>query len=111
MNISVKKRSIARIADNAQTLGNIREKNVAITIWERPKLSGLLGLNLNNIVDARFMADIDVLPDILSDAMYDAGHKKGRERDILHTDILMLAKLFADIMQTDSVEILSLIHI
>ena len=105
MNLSVKERSIARIADNAQTLDAIREENVSIAIWERPILSSLLGLKLDNIVDTRFMVDIDDLPDTLSEAMDGAGHERGAVRDLLHADILMLANRFADIMQSDYVEI------
>jgi len=105
MSVSVKERSIARIDENAETLGAIQEKEVAITIWERPTLSGLMELKLDSIVDACFTADIDELPDILNTAMDEAGHERHSARDILHTDILMLANRFADIMQTDFVEI------
>lgn len=105
MSININQHSIARISECPQTLNTIQETDVSIAIWQRSALSNMLGLKLDNIIDARFTADISELADTLDDAMNEAGYERNSARDILHMDVLMLANRFVNIMKTNKVEI------
>ncbi|WP_430413796.1 DUF1826 domain-containing protein [Parasphingorhabdus sp.] len=105
MSMDTKARSIAFTARNPKALRAIRVEGVGIAIWERSAPSGLSELKLDEIVDIRFTADIDKLSATLDNVLDDAGHERGVARDILHNDILLLADHFAQIMQSEFVEI------
>ncbi|MEP2990340.1 MAG: DUF1826 domain-containing protein [Parasphingorhabdus sp.] len=105
MSVAVRERSIALIAGNTETLNAIRDESVSIALWERVVSSSLSKLNLDSIADVRFTASVDALPDALSDALDEADHQRGSARDILHKDILVLANRFAQVMETEYVEI------
>ncbi|MEP4338922.1 MAG: DUF1826 domain-containing protein, partial [Roseobacter sp.] len=53
----------------------------------------------------RFTANMDELHDVLHDTLDEAGHQKGDPRDILHSDIVALVHRFAEVMETQCVEI------
>ncbi|WP_417591593.1 DUF1826 domain-containing protein [Parasphingorhabdus sp.] len=105
MSIDTKERPIVLTAGNIEALDAIRDEDISIALWERELPAGLSELNLDDIADIRFTADIDELHGPLDDALDEAGHRKGSPRDALHNDIVALAKCFARIMETDLVEI------
>jgi len=105
MSVTMIERSTALIAGNIEALDAIRDDDISIALWERELPTGLSKLNLDNIADIRFTAAVDELHGVLADALDDAGHKKGPQRNALCSDIVTLANGFARIIKTDLVEI------
>tara|TARA_R110002033_G_scaffold54019_4_gene102386 strand:- start:2182 stop:2799 length:618 start_codon:yes stop_codon:yes gene_type:complete len=105
MSVTMIERSTALIAGNIEALDAIRDDDISIALWERELPTGLSKLNLDNIADIRFTAAVDELHGVLADALDDAGHKKGPQRNALRSDIVTLATRFADLMKTGLVEI------
>ncbi|MEP2102538.1 MAG: DUF1826 domain-containing protein [Parasphingorhabdus sp.] len=105
MSVDMKERSIALIAGKAKVLSAIRDEGVSIALWERSAPQSLSELKLDDIADVRFTASVKELPDMLINALDDAGHETSVARDMLQIDILALANRFAQVMQTELVEI------
>jgi len=60
---------------------------------------------LNGIADVRFTTGLEALPDALEHALDAAEYIRSNARDILQNDILQLSRQFAEIMQTEFVEV------
>lgn len=95
----------AIIASNADVLQAIRDEDVSLAIWERATPSAVASLPLNGIRNIRFHASLGELSELLEIHLKEAGYKKGIGRNILITDIAMLANRFAAVMDVAEVEI------
>lgn len=97
--------SNAVIAANAEVLRAIRDEDVAMAIWERDAPSAIGSIALNGISNVRFQTAPGELPDMLEKHLDTAGFAKGIGRNMLVTDIAMLANRFAAVMDASEVEI------
>lgn len=97
--------SSAIIAGDAGVLRAIREDDVSLAIWERDAPPAIETIALKDIRNVRFQAALGELPDLLDQNLGAAGFGKGIGRNMLLTDIAMLASRFAQIMDVAEVEI------
>ena len=103
MVIDTKSRAV--IADDADALRSIRDENVAIAVWERDAISAISNLPLESIKGIRFQAPLGELPNCLETKLDAAGIKKSMARNMLITDVAMLANRFADVMELTAVDV------
>jgi Protein of unknown function (DUF1826) len=92
-------------AGNAEVLRAIREDDVSIAISERNAPASIAAIPLTDIKNVRFQSALGGLPLALERALDDAGFSSGIGRNMLVTDILMLANRFAAVMDVGKIEI------
>jgi len=97
--------SRAIIAGNADVFHAIRDEDVSLAIWEKKAPSAITNLPLTNIKNIRFQALLGELLVQLEAELDGAGYKRSVGRNMLITDISMLANRFAAIMNLTGVEI------
>jgi hypothetical protein len=97
--------SNAVVAGNAEVLHAIRDEDVSIAIWERSAPASVAAVHLKDVKNDRFQAALGELPQALAASLHEAGFASGIGRNMLVTDILMLANRFAAVMDAGEVEI------
>lgn len=95
----------AVIAGNAEVLRAIRDDDVSIAIWERVAPASVGAIPLISIKNVRVQSALGELPHALKRSLNNAGFASGIGRNMLVTDILMLANRFAAVMELGEVEI------
>lgn len=97
--------SHAIIAGNADVLSAIRDEDVSLAIWEREAPPAIASLSLSNVKNISFQSSIGELPDQLELLLEEAGFRKAIGRNMLVSDIAMLANRFSAVMNLTEVEV------
>lgn len=97
--------SRALIAGNAAALEAIRDPEISLAIWERSVPANMAALLTPEIGKARLTSAPEGLSAALRLALDGANYPTGSIRSVLEDDIAQLARHFATVMRSDTVDI------
>lgn len=98
-------RSSASLSDSIDVLGDIRQPDCNLAIWERHAPIAPSLLDLNGARDVRFQTRLDRMAADLSSQMKAAGFRDGAEWEALRADVIMLAEAYCRLLQMNACEV------